>query len=113
MVAIEATGDEVTIRVLGSHKLWALKSVIRFRKDQVISAETADPGLRPPWLRSPGTSVPGLICAGTYYGKGRKEFWDRARGGKCIRIDLNNGPYSRLVVDVADPEAAMRTLRPM
>ena len=112
MVAIETTGNDVSVRVLGSHKVCAFKSVIHFKKDQVISAERADRGLRPPWLRCPGTAVPWLICAGTYYGRGRKEFWDRTISGKGILIDLSNGPYTRLVVDVADPEAAIRTVKP-
>ena len=112
MVTIETTGNDVTVRVLGSHKLWALKSVFRFKKEQVISADRADQNLKPPWLRCPGTAVPWLICAGTYYGKGRKEFWDRTTRGKGIRIDLSNGPYTRIVVDVADPEATIRAVKP-
>lgn len=110
MIAIEMSDTDITLRVLGSHKIWALKSAVRFRKDQVVSVAEADLALRPPWLRCPGTAIPWLICAGTYYGGGRKEFWDRTFRGKGIRIDLRHGPYSRIVVDVADPAAAIKTL---
>ena len=111
MVAIETAGNDVTVRVLGSHKVWALKSVVRFKKDQVVSVDRADRSLWPPLVRCPGTAIPWLICAGTYYGKRRKEFWDRTLRGKGIRIDLNNGPYTRIVVDVVDPDTAIRELK--
>ena len=111
MVAIEIAGNEVTVRVLGSHKIWALKSVVRFKKDQVVSIERVEGGLCPPWLRCPGTALPGVICAGTYYGKGRKEFWDRTAKGQGIVIDLRDGPFTRIVVDVADPDAAISMLK--
>ena len=100
----------MTVRVLGSHKVWALKSVVRFKRAHVAAVGAAERSLWPPWLRCPGTAVPWLICAGTYYGRGRKEFWDRTVGGKAIRIDLRDGPYTRIVVDVADPEATIRML---
>ena len=113
MVSIERVGNQVTVRVLGSHKIWALKSVIRFNREQVVAVDHAARSLRPPWLRCPGTAVPWLICAGTYFGSGRKEFWDRTIRGKGIRVDLRNGPYTRLVVDVADTEQAIQALKPV
>ena len=112
MVTIKTVGNDVRIQVLGSHRIWALKSIIRFKKEQVVCVDRADQSLRPPLLRCPGTAIPWLIYAGTYYGKRRKEFWDRTVRGQGIRIDLNNGPYTRIVVDVADPEGAIRTVKP-
>ena len=70
MVAIEVKGNDVTIRVIGHHKIWALKHVIHIKKQHIRFAGRAEPGLLPPWIRCPGTCVPRLICAGTYYGKG-------------------------------------------
>ncbi|MFI2472823.1 hypothetical protein [Nocardia xishanensis] len=53
----------------------------------------------------------GTIAAGTCRdGKGRKEFWDTRFDGKAIRIDLACGPFTRIVVDVADPHAAIGAL---
>jgi hypothetical protein len=112
MVSIEAKGNEVLIRVEGLHKLWAFKNTIRLRKDQIVSVAPADPGLRPPWIKWPGTALPFVICAGTYFGIKRREFWDRTQGGKGIRIDLEKGPFTRIVVDVKNPEQAIRILTP-
>ncbi|OPZ29441.1 MAG: hypothetical protein BWZ02_01004 [Lentisphaerae bacterium ADurb.BinA184] len=112
MVSIETAGDDVTLRVLGSHRMWAVKRTIRFKRQQVVTAAPAERGLWPPWCRCPGTALPWVIVAGTYYGRGRKEFWDHVRKGKAIRIDLRNGPYTRIVVDVADPETALAALAP-
>ena len=112
MVAIEVKGNDVTIRVIGHHKIWALKHVIHIKKQHIRFAGRAEPGLLPPWIRCPGTCVPRLICAGTYYGKGRKEFWDTVFKGNAMRIDLQGESYTRIVVDVENPEDVIRTLAP-
>lgn len=110
MVSLERQGQDITLRVMGSHRIWALKSAVQLKRSQITAVAAAESGLRPPWCKCPGTAIPAVICAGTYYGRGRKEFWDWTRGGKAIRIDLAGGPYTRVVVDVADPGAAIRLL---
>ncbi|WP_431951015.1 hypothetical protein [Nocardia lijiangensis] len=111
MVELEVTHGTVTIRVLGAHRLWALRRTITVEHPDIGEVVPAEPWLRPPWLHIPGTYLPGVIAAGTYRdGKGRKEFWDTRFDGRAIRIDLANGPFTRMVVDVADPTAAIRTL---
>ena len=111
MVSVERNGNQVVLRVLGSHRFWAFKSQIRFSIDQVASVGPVDPTLRPPWFRCPGTMIPWLICAGTYYGRGRKEFWDRTRGRACIQIEMKSGTFTRIVVDVPDAREAIELLQ--
>ncbi|MGW5309443.1 hypothetical protein ACWEQ0_06140 [Nocardia thailandica] len=110
MVELEVTGDEVRIRVLGSHRIWALRSRLSVPRSAVVSAEIADSGLRPAWLRVGGTYWPGRIAAGTYRARGRKEFWDTTFGGRAVRLDLAGAAFTRVVVDVADPAATLRAL---
>lgn len=110
MVRLEVNGDTIDMTVLGSHVLWALKRSLSVKCKHVLSVTRADPALRPPWLRCPGTAVPGVICAGTYLGKGRKEFWDTRFKGNAVRIELRDERYTRLVVDVADPEETIKAL---
>jgi len=111
MVAVETEGDAVVVRVLGTHVAWALRRSFCFPRTAIVSAGPAGRDLRPPWLRCPGTCLPFVICAGTYYGGGRKEFWDRTQWGRGIRIDLAPGsPFTRVVVDVADPASTLRSL---
>lgn len=112
MVSIHTDGTDVLLRILGMHKLWAFKNTIRLRTDQIVAVGPAGRDLRPPWFKCPGTALPFVICAGTYFGIRRREFWDRTRAGKGIRIDLENAPFTRIVVDVAHPDEAIRMLSP-
>lgn len=111
MVNVEIQGDDVTITVIGIHKIWALKSMINFKKKNVLSVVKTDRELRHPWLFKVGTAVPGIICAGTLFGWHRKEFWDRTRKGRGICIELTGAEYTRIVVDVSDPDETLRRLQ--
>jgi hypothetical protein len=135
MVLIETKGGDVIISVLGWHVLWAFKRVICLKRERIQSIKMADTNLRPPWLRCPGTYLPGFICAGTYHGKGRKEFWDTTftcnsiktfewPEGNAVWIDLpalpnfnwiglKGKPYTRIVVDVENPDSVIRALTPI
>ena len=110
MVDVELDGDDVTIKVLGIHKLWTLTSEIHFKRSNVVSVAKTGPGLRQPWLLRVGTDIPGIICAGTLWGRQRKEFWDRTRKGRGICIELADASYTKIVVDVADPDEVIRRL---
>ena len=110
MVSIEVEGETITLRVLGMHRFWAMKGSVILRRTQITLARIAEKSLRPPWIRCPGTCLPWVICAGTYYGKKRKEFWDVTAKGRAICLELTGAPYTRVVVDVADPVAALRLL---
>ncbi|MEV0360988.1 hypothetical protein AB0H71_33505 [Nocardia sp. NPDC050697] len=110
MVELELDESTVTLNVLGGHRILALRGQLTLDVADIEAITPAEVDLRPPWVRAPGTFFPGVIAAGTYRGKGRKEFWDTTFTGRAIRIDLAGGEYTRLVVDVADPEAALDRL---
>ncbi len=55
----------------------------------------------------PGTSVPGVIKAGTFYWDGKRVFWDVHHPEKTIVIDLHDERYNQLIVEVEDPQAAV------
>lgn len=110
MVELEVTGTTVTVHVLGAHRLLSLRDQIRFDLASVTAVAPAEIDRRPPWVRAPGTFFPGVIAAGTFRGKGRKEFWDTAFDGRGVRIDLAGADFTRLVVDVANPDEVMRLL---
>ncbi|MBL1074720.1 hypothetical protein JK358_09950 [Nocardia sp. 2] len=111
MVELEVVGTTVTVHVTGAHRVLALREHVTFDLANVVSVSVAEVDLRPPWLRAPGAFFPGVIAAGTFRGKGRKEFWDTLFQGRAVRIELAGGEFTRLVVDVEDPEAAMRMLK--
>ncbi|MBF6205748.1 hypothetical protein IU483_16865 [Streptomyces gardneri] len=110
MVEFEVTGTRVTVHVRGAHQLLALRDQLTFDLSDITALGLAGVDCRPPWVRAPGAFFPGVIAAGTFRGKGRKEFWDTRFDGHAIRIDLAGADVTRLVVDVADPDAELRKL---
>ncbi|HEX9334572.1 MAG TPA: hypothetical protein VF892_01755 [Pseudonocardiaceae bacterium] len=110
MVEIEVTGTTVTVRVLGAHRFLSLREQITFDLSNVTAVAPAEIDMRPPWVRTPATFFPGVIAAGIFRGKGRKEFWDTLFDGRGVRIDLSGTDFTRLVLDVADPDAVRARL---
>lgn len=110
MVDIEIAGTMVTIQVRGTHRLLSLCERVSFPVSQVRDIAPAGVDLRPPWMRAPGTFFPGVIAAGVFRGKGRKEFWDTRFDGRGLRIDLAGAEFTRIVVDVEDPDEVRRLL---
>ena len=114
MVDISFDGSSLVIEPRGLHKLWAMRMRIVVPLSAVRSVRRAPPdigtGLFKGW-RLPGTHVPGLITAGSYLHDGHWTFWDVSGSGKnAIEVELTGTRYSRLVMDVADPDATVRRL---
>ena len=65
-------------------------------------------------MRLPGTSLPGIVRAGSY-GSGRhRDFWDVRRGDTYLVVQCREGaPYRRLVLEVPDAHAEALRLRPL
>jgi hypothetical protein len=101
-IKIRIDKDFVEIELKGLNKLWAFKKNIKIPKKAIRKIYVKPKNLKPPWLRCPGTYVPKVIIAGTYYGYGRKEFWF-TRFKNSIVFDLSNFEYTRVVVDVENP----------
>lgn len=110
MVEVEVNGTTVTVDVVGAHQLFALRDHLTFDRANIRSITAAEVDLRPPWFRTPGTFFPGVIAAGTFRGKGRKEFWDTMFDGRGVRIELVGTDFTRIVVDVVDVDSVVRNL---
>jgi hypothetical protein len=55
-------------------------------------------------FRVPGTFLPGIIKAGTYYSKRGKEYWYVTRKNKNrYTVELKNESFRRLVVSTKKP----------
>lgn len=109
MVEVALNGDKLVFNVNGSHKLWALKSRLEIPRANIRGARR-DPTVVRGWKgwRLPGTHVPGLITAGTFYLDGKRIFWDVSNPENAVVIDLSDDDYNELVVEVADPDAVVR-----
>lgn len=116
MATIELTPDKLGIHLTGSDKFLALKSQLEIPLEHVVSAEI-DPQTRQEWqswylgLRVPGTHVPGVIAAGTFYKHGERVFWDVQHPEQTITINLAHDKYSKLVVEVDDPAATVAVIQ--
>ena len=106
MVDLSITQGDVVVAVRGWSTVWALKRRLRFPLTRVRAVRW-DPAVAKGWWkgwRVLGTHIPGVIVAGTFYRRGGREFWDvRGSGSKALTLELDQCPYRRLVVDVADP----------
>ena len=114
MVRVTCDGDQVVVRVLGWHVLWACRRTLTVARRCVRSVQMArDAGItRPEGLRCPGTYIPGIIAAGTYRRRGGTAFWDVRHLDRAVVFDLDDAPWARLVVEVEDPAATLRLFQP-
>ncbi len=109
MVELSFGPGELVLEVQGWSKLWALKSRLEIPLENIRGAR-ADPTVARGWwkgIRAPGTHIPGLIVAGTFYQDGKRIFWDVRDAEHTIVIDLNDERYDQLIVEVRDPATAV------
>ena len=112
MVDLKVADGKLILHVEGMDKLWAFKSNLEISLSDITGVR-ADPEVAHGWwygLRMPGTNLPGVITAGTFYQSGTRVFWDVHHPEKTIVIDLRNEEYQQLIVEVADPRAAVQML---
>jgi hypothetical protein len=112
MVTVSVVGDRVRFEVEGMDKLWAFKSQLEIPLEHIVSVR-GDPHAAEGWfhgLRIPGTEIPGIITAGSFYSRDGAVFFDVHRPDKAIVVELNHEHYKRLVVEVDDPEATVEML---
>ncbi len=113
MTEIELTENTLIVHVKGVDKLLALKSQLEIPLSHVVGAEL-DPTVVERWghlnlkeIRAPGTGLPGVIKAGSFYLGGQWAFWDVHDPKKAITIKLADEHYTKLVIEVTDPAAAV------
>ena len=112
MVEIRVEGDRAVFEVQGWDQLWSLRSRLQIPLAHISGARwDAQPAMG--WfqgLKLAGTDVPNLFRAGTFYQDGGLVFWDVLHPERTIAVDLAHERYHRLVVEVADPGAAVALL---
>jgi hypothetical protein len=113
MVDLRIANGVLTLYVHGADKLWALKSSLEIPLQHIRDIR-ADPEVARGWwhgARMPGTNVPGVITAGTFYQHGERIFWDVHNPENTIVIELHDERYNELIVEVADPAAAVEKVK--
>jgi len=113
LVDLSIAEGKLTLHIRGADKLWAFKSSLEIALVHIAGVR-ADPEAVRGWyhgIRMPGTNVPGVITAGTFYQDGKRVFWDVHNPEKTIIIDLHDERYNELVVEVDDPNAAVKLIQ--
>lgn len=110
--AVHIKGDRLIVTPRGLDKLWSLRRQIDVPLEHVKAA-TADPLIARGPLRGvrwPGTYVPGLITAGTFYYEGERAFWLVHNPNKVVVIDLDYEYFARLILEVDNPRDVVQMI---
>jgi hypothetical protein len=114
LVDVQISDGILELRVHGLDKLWAFKDSIQIPLASIeivrIDAERARAG--PEGARNPGTSIAGVIRAGTFAAGVNRTFWDVHNPDHAISIKLRNPQdlfagiedrYDEFIVEVENP----------
>jgi hypothetical protein len=109
MVEISLGPGVLILDVQGWSKLWSLKSRLEIPLENIRGVRINPDVARGWWkgIRAPGTHIPGVIVAGTFYHDGKRVFWDVRDADRTIVIELLDQSYDQLIVEVADPRTAV------
>lgn len=111
IASVVVTGRDVVISLRGLNRLWAFKSQISI---PIASIERVEVHPHPRQLaggiRAPGTSIPGVITAGTFRRSGQKVFVAAGRGEGVV-LWLREGRYRTIVVETKSPHQVVKALR--
>ena len=110
---LSISDGNLVLHVRGADKLWAFKSSLEIPLAH-ITAIRADPAIAHGWwhgLRMPGTNIPGVLTAGTFYQDGKRIFWDVHNPDNTVVIGLRDERYNELIVEVPDPKAAVELVK--
>ena len=113
MVEITVAGDKAVFEVEGWDKLWSFKSRLEIPLPHVKGVH-ADPEPAMGWfdgLKLMGTAIPHIFRAGTFYQEGDLVFWDVHNPEKTIVIELEHERFAKLIIEVAEPNEAVKLLR--
>ena len=113
MVDVSVSGSNLVLHVRGADKLWAFKSSLEIPLAHIAEVR-ADPTIAHGWwhgLRMPGTNIPGVLTAGTFYQHGKRVFWDVHNPDNTVVIELKDERYNELIVEVTDPQAAVELVK--
>lgn len=113
MVDLSIANGVLSLHVKGADKFWALRSTLEIPLAHIADVH-ADTEIATKWwkgFRLMGTNLPGVIAAGTFYRHGDFVFWDVHNPDHTIVITLHDEHYGALVVEVADPSAAIQQIK--
>ena len=105
MTEVRIEDGKLIFQVIGWDKIWSLKSSLTIPLEHIADVHATREAVR--GIRAPGTYIPGVITAGTFHVDADKVFWDVHNPAKAITVELRHDRYAQLIIEVADPPAAI------
>lgn len=106
---LELTQDSLEVRLRGWEKALAVRfSDLTIPLDDIVSVRTVPPEFSWKDLKIPGTGLPFVIRAGSYYAQRPGdahwvwEFWYWTAGKEFLTIETESSRYTRVVLGVVD-----------
>jgi hypothetical protein len=112
MIDVTVDADKIVFEVEGWDKLWALRSRLEIPISHIKGARIDGDATKGWWkgVRIGGAQIPGVITAGSFYTQGRFVFYDAHKSEHTIVVDLEHETYDALILQVRDPEAALKLI---
>lgn len=113
MVKYEIIENKLHLHVEGIDKFFALKSRLVIPLGHVTGARTDEDMVKKWWhgIKAPGSNIPGVITAGTFYQSGKRVFWDIHHPEKAVIISLDHESYDELVIETENPDSFVAELK--
>ncbi|CBN54461.1 MULTISPECIES: hypothetical protein [Kamptonema] len=98
--------DKLKIEFCFWEQVWA----VRFNKfweiplANIEGATSKEPQSNWREIKAPGSFMPGVIKAGTYYTNRGKEFWYVTKDSNYLTVEFKNESYKRMIVNLDDNE---------
>jgi hypothetical protein len=111
-IRLQIKDDVLTLRLGALDAMFALRRSIVVPASAVTAVLVQAHVTAPPTIRFPGTSLPGLIHAGSYFVGADQEFWNVRRARLFLAVHLGaGGKFRKLVLQVDDPRSMASDLR--
>jgi hypothetical protein len=104
---ISIMDKKLSIEMEWFEQLWAvsLSKTFIIPLEHIEGVSTEKPTSTWTEIRALGTSIPGVIKAGTYYTGNSKEFWYVTRDKDYLVLDLTDELYQKIVLTVDQNQA--------
>jgi hypothetical protein len=99
---LNLTDDTLQIELDFWEQIWAFsfEKTLTIPLSHILNVSTAEPTSNWAEIRAPGTFLPGVIKAGTYYNPGGKEFWYVTREKDYLTLELRDESFKRIVLTI-------------
>jgi hypothetical protein len=99
--------EKLSIEFEWYEQLWAFRfdRVMEISIAHVRSVSATEPHSNWAQVRAPGTFVPGIIKAGTYYTKQGKEFWYVTDDKNYLTLELQDEPYRQVIITIPESQS--------